>query len=104
MKYIMVSFSDYCNSAFIDRVPYKQKLAASWEPGCVKCSKTFCKIFARQNMPNQTNAKHSSNSEDIFKSTKNDLEKLSLCPLFFFFFFTPNDSPLKTMTNVFYFI
>ena len=74
MKYIMVSFSDYCNSVFIDRVPYKQKLAASWEPGCVKCSKTFCKIFATQNMPNQTNAKHSSNSEDIFKSTKNVLE------------------------------
>ena len=47
-----------------------------WEPECVKCSKTFCKMFARQNMQNQTNAKHSSNYEDIFKSTKNVLEKL----------------------------
>ena len=27
-------------------------------------------------MQNQTNAKHSSNSEDIFESTKNLLEKL----------------------------
>ena len=26
---------------------------------CEKCSKTFCQIFARQNMQNQTNAKHS---------------------------------------------
>ena len=33
-------------------------------------------MFARQNMQNQTNAKHSSNYEDIFKSTKNVLEKL----------------------------
>ena len=44
---------------------------------CEKCSKTFCQIFARQNMQNQTNAKHSINSEDIFKSTKNVLEKTS---------------------------
>ena len=44
---------------------------------CEKCSKTFCQIFARQNMQNQTNAKHSINSEDIFKSTKNVLEKRS---------------------------
>ena len=31
----------------------------------------------------------------------------SLCPLFFIIFFfvsSPNDSPLKTMRNVFYFI
>ena len=42
-----------------------------------KCSKTFCQIFAKQNMQNQTNAKHSINSEDIFKSTKNVLEKCS---------------------------
>ena len=28
-------------------------------------------------MQNQTNAKHSSNSEEIFKSTKNSLEKLN---------------------------
>ena len=41
---------------------------------CEKCSKTFCKIFARQNMQNQTNSKHSINFEDIFKSTKNVLE------------------------------
>ena len=30
MIHIMVSFSNYQNSIFIDRVPYKQKLAASW--------------------------------------------------------------------------
>ena len=39
--------------------------------------KTFCEIFTRQNMQNQTNAKHSINSEDIFKSTKNVLGKRS---------------------------
>ena len=44
---------------------------------CEKCSKTFCQIFARQNMQNQTNTKHSINSEDIFKSTKNVLQKSS---------------------------
>ena len=44
---------------------------------CEKCSKTFCQIFGRQNMQNQTNAKHSITSEDIFKSTKNVLEKCS---------------------------
>ena len=44
---------------------------------CEKCSKTFCQIFARQNMQNQTNDKHSINFEDIFKSTKNVLEKYS---------------------------
>ena len=44
---------------------------------CEKCSKTFYQIFARQNMQNQTNAKHSINSEDIFKLTKNVLEKRS---------------------------
>ena len=43
-----------------------------------KCSKTFCQIFPRQNMKNQTNAKHSSNSVNIFKSTKNVLEDLTL--------------------------
>ena len=32
------------------------------EPECEKCSKTFCQIFARQNMQNQTNAKHYINS------------------------------------------
>ena len=42
---------------------------------CEKCSKTFCKIFAAQNMQNQTNAKLSSNFVDIFKSTKSVLEK-----------------------------
>ena len=41
---------------------------------CEKFSQTFSKIFTRQNMQNQTNAKHSSNSEVIFKSTKNVLE------------------------------
>ena len=44
---------------------------------CEKCSKNFCQIFPRQNMQNQTNAKHSINSEDIFKSTKNVLGKRS---------------------------
>ena len=44
---------------------------------CEKCSKTFCQIFARQRMQNQTNAKHSINSEDIFQSTKSVLEKRS---------------------------
>ena len=42
-----------------------------------KCSKNFCQIFEKQNMQNQTNAKHSINSEDVFKSTKNVLEKRS---------------------------
>ena len=44
---------------------------------CEKCSKTFCQKFTRQNMQNQTDTKHSINSEDIFKSTKNVLEKCS---------------------------
>ena len=44
---------------------------------CEKCSKTFCQIFARQTIKNQTNPKNSINSEDIFKSTKNFLEKSS---------------------------
>ena len=44
---------------------------------CEKCSETFCQIFARKNMQNQTNVKHSINSEGIFKSTKNVLEKRS---------------------------
>ena len=44
---------------------------------CEKCYKTFSKIFARQNMQHQTNAKHSINSEDISKSTRNVLEKRS---------------------------
>ena len=42
---------------------------------CEKCSKTFYQIFARQNMQNQTNAKHCINSEYIFKSAKNILKK-----------------------------
>ena len=42
-----------------------------------KCSKAFWNIFARQNMQNQTNPTDSSNSMDIFKSTKNVLEKLN---------------------------
>ena len=41
---------------------------------CEKCSKTFCQIFSRQSIQNQTNAKHSINSKDIFKSTKNILQ------------------------------
>ena len=39
------------------------KICASirWEFQYEKCSKTFWKIFGRQNMQNQTNTKHSSN-------------------------------------------
>ena len=59
------------------------------ESQCEKCSKTFCQIFARQNMQNQTNIKHSINSEDIFKSTKNVLEKYS----------TQEDSSNTTTSN-----
>ena len=44
---------------------------------CEKCSKTFCQIFTRKNMQNQTNAKHFIDSEHVFKSTKNLLEKRS---------------------------
>ena len=46
------------------------KICASirWELECEKCYKTVCKMFVRQNMKNQTNTKHSSNSEGIFKS------------------------------------
>ena len=52
---------------------YKQskgaKICASIrrELECEKFSKIFSKIFARQNMQNQTNAKHFSKSEDFFK-------------------------------------
>ena len=60
------------------------------EPECEKCFKTFCQIFARQTMQNQTNAKHSVNSDDIFKSTKNVLEKYS----------TKDDSSNTTTSNV----
>ena len=60
------------------------------EPECKKSSKTFHQIFAGQNMQNQTNAKHSINSEDIFKSTKNVLEKCS----------TKEDSSNTTTSNV----
>ena len=60
----------------------QSKCAKIWasirkELECEKCSKTFCQILERQNMQNQTNAKHSTNSEDIFKPTKNVLEKCS---------------------------
>ena len=53
------------------------KICASsrWELEYEKCSKTFCKIFARQNMQNQANTKHFSNPEDISKSAKDFLEK-----------------------------
>ena len=57
---------------------------------CEKFSKELCKVFARQNMQNQTNTKHSINSEDIFKSTKNVLEKCS----------TKEDSSNTTTSNV----
>ena len=57
---------------------------------CEKCSKTFCQKFTRQNMQNQTNTKHSINSEDIFKSTKNVLEKCS----------TKEDSSNTTTSNI----
>ena len=44
------------------------KICASirWELECEKCSKTFCKIFGRQNIQNENNTKHFSNPEDIF--------------------------------------
>ena len=29
-----------------------------WELECEKCSKTFCKIFRRQNVQNQTNKEY----------------------------------------------
>ena len=32
MNGIMLSFSDHCNSIFIDKVPYKQK---SWQFHCI---------------------------------------------------------------------
>ena len=53
------------------------KVCASirWELEYEKYSKTFCKIFARQNMQNQTSTKHFSSPEDIFNSAKNFLEK-----------------------------
>ena len=43
------------------------KICASirWELEYEKRSKTFCKIFARQNMQNQTNTKHFSNPDNI---------------------------------------
>ena len=37
---------------------------------CERCSKTFCKMFARQNMQNQANAKHSSNFEECLNQLK----------------------------------
>ena len=37
---------------------------------CEKCSKTFYKIFGRENMQNKINIKYSSNPKDIFKSAK----------------------------------
>ena len=56
---------------------------------CEKCSKTFCKRFGSQNMQNQTNAKYSSNFEDIFKSNKN-IENLN----------TKDDSSITTTFKV----
>ena len=56
---------------------------------CEKCSKTFCKRFRSQNMQNQTNAKYSSNFEDIFKSNKN-IENLN----------TKDDSSITTTFKV----
>ena len=47
------------------------------ELDCEKCSKTFCQIFAGQNMQNQANANQSINSENIFKSIKNVLENVA---------------------------
>ena len=47
-----------------------------------KCSKTFFKVFERQNLQNQTisefytddnKSKYSSNPKDVFKSAKKDL-------------------------------
>ena len=44
---------------------------------CEKYSKTFCQIYARQNIQNQTNANHSINSDNSFKSIKNVLENVA---------------------------
>ena len=41
-----------------------------------KCSKAFFKIFARQDIQNKTNEKHSSYSEASLKSTKKVSEKI----------------------------
>ena len=53
------------------------KISASsrWELECEKCSQTFCKIFRRQIMQNQTNKKHFSNPSAIFNSAKNFFKK-----------------------------
>ena len=40
------------------------------EPECEKCSKSFCQIFPRQNMQNQTNAKNFINSGHILNQLK----------------------------------
>ena len=59
------------------------KICASirWDLECKQCSKTFCTIFGRQNMQNQTNN---------FKSAKNLLDKLN----------TKEDSSKTTISKV----
>ena len=47
----------------------------TWELECKKWSKAFLQNIWRQNMQSQTDTKHFSNHEDIFKSAKNFLEK-----------------------------
>ena len=59
---------------------YKQSkvakiFASIWRE--LECENCFSKIFATQNMKNQTNIKHFSKSEGILKSIKNILVKLN---------------------------
>ena len=56
-----------------------------WKSDGEKCSKTLCKIFERKNKQNSTDAKHSSNPDNIFESAKKLLRKLN-----------PNKSSSKT--------
>ena len=46
-----------------------------WELECERWPKTFWKIFGRQNMQNETNTKHFSIPEDMFKWAKNVFRK-----------------------------
>ena len=45
---------------------------------CKKCSKTFCKIFGRQTIQNQANAKHQRYPKYIFRSAKYFKKSLTL--------------------------
>ena len=62
-----------------------EKICASiiWELDCEKCSKTFCEIFARQNIQNQNNTKHFSNPDDIFNPHKHKMGPRGIQALYF---------------------